>query len=348
MHLNIMKTMGKIPGGLLIVPLLITASINTWAPGLLTIGGPHEAVFKTGMMAVVGMLLFASGANLQIKQLKALLKSGGVYALLKLVLVFGCSYLFMVLFGLEGIAGISAVAFVGAIFSMNPGTYMSLAQDYGDETEKTMYILTALFCTQAIGIIALNLSSGSSFDIMSVVNVLTPFIIGFILGNLDPAIGKFLAPFQGIAVPFMGFVFGGMIDLRLAFTSGLSGILLAVVVIVLNVVVMAFIGDRLILKKPGWCGVALCGISGVACSIPALMAMDNPAFAPYVGVATAQIAMVLVITSIGVPFIAKAFVKKWGTSQVEGAVPHMEGAGSEGRIEKGGPELPDEAVAEQA
>ena len=37
--MKILKTVKKVPGGLMVIPLLLGAAFNTWAPGLITIGG---------------------------------------------------------------------------------------------------------------------------------------------------------------------------------------------------------------------------------------------------------------------------------------------------------------------
>ena len=43
--MKILQTVKKIPGGLMVIPLLLGAALNTWAPGLITIGG--DSTFTT-------------------------------------------------------------------------------------------------------------------------------------------------------------------------------------------------------------------------------------------------------------------------------------------------------------
>lgn len=315
MKIGIMKFLQKVPSGLLIVPLLITALINTFCPGVLMIGGPTTGLFKGGMLCISGILLFASGATLKASQVPTLLKTGGVYAILKLIIAFGAGFLWIHLFGMDGAMGISTVALVSAMYCSNPGVLSSCAAEYGNNAEKSLFPLSSLFCMQAIPIAVLEISSGASFDPMGLVNILAPFIAGFIVGNLDPAIAGFLAPTGAIMIPFMGFVFGSSINLITAAKAGLSGIILAAIFIVVHVIVMALVGDKIILRKPGWCGMAFSGISGVACSVPALMAANHAEYAPYVETATAQVALALLITCIVIPIITKKFVQKWGATE---------------------------------
>ncbi|HBX7447363.1 TPA: 2-keto-3-deoxygluconate permease, partial [Klebsiella pneumoniae] len=51
MNINILEKMNKVPGGLIIIPLLVAILINTFAPQVLSIGGPTTALFKVGSSA---------------------------------------------------------------------------------------------------------------------------------------------------------------------------------------------------------------------------------------------------------------------------------------------------------
>lgn len=45
MNINILEKMNKVPGGLIIIPLLAAIFINTLAPEVLGIGGPTTALW---------------------------------------------------------------------------------------------------------------------------------------------------------------------------------------------------------------------------------------------------------------------------------------------------------------
>lgn len=63
MNLPILKHMQKVPGGLMIVPMLITAIINTVWPEALQIGGSTTGAFSTGTMTIIGIVLVISGSR---------------------------------------------------------------------------------------------------------------------------------------------------------------------------------------------------------------------------------------------------------------------------------------------
>ena len=61
MNINILEKMNKVPGGLIIIPLLAAILINTFAPEVLGIGGPTTALFKVGSSAMMGIFLLICG-----------------------------------------------------------------------------------------------------------------------------------------------------------------------------------------------------------------------------------------------------------------------------------------------
>ena len=61
MHLPILKTLQKIPAGLMVVPLLIGAALNTFCPDALKIGSFTTALFSSaGTATVVGLQISLS------------------------------------------------------------------------------------------------------------------------------------------------------------------------------------------------------------------------------------------------------------------------------------------------
>ncbi|MBB6056593.1 hypothetical protein HNR75_002531 [Tolumonas osonensis] len=67
-NINIFEKMNKVPGGLIIIPLMAAILINTFFPDLLKIGGPTTALFKSGSSAMMGIFLLICGSSINIKQ----------------------------------------------------------------------------------------------------------------------------------------------------------------------------------------------------------------------------------------------------------------------------------------
>lgn len=311
MRCKIMKTLEAIPGGLMLVPLVIAAIFNTLFPNVLqSMGGPTDGLFKSGTNTVIGLMLFACGATVSLKRIGQILKNGAVYAIGKLVIIFVLGTVFLKVFGPAGIFGISAFAFIPVICYMNPGLYINMAHQYGEPDDAAMVLLPQLFCMPVWSVLVFNLSSGAKVNWMSAVNVLVPFFLGMILGNLDADFTKFIRPATLITLPLMGFAFGSAINLKTAVKGSLSGIILAVFVLIVNFVVMYLFADKLVLKRPGWTGVTLCATTGAAAMDPALMAAGHKADFAYVGGAIPLIAMVFLITTFASAFIARAVTKK--------------------------------------
>ncbi len=56
--MDILGKVNKVPGGIMVVPMIITALINTFIPAVLKIGGPTTAAFSgAGAMATIGILV---------------------------------------------------------------------------------------------------------------------------------------------------------------------------------------------------------------------------------------------------------------------------------------------------
>lgn len=83
----------KIPGGSLLIPMFLVAIINTIFPNLFTsMGGMTMAMFKTGTLTVAGIILFATGAGINVKTLGTVLKRCGVLTVVKFAIAFGSGF----------------------------------------------------------------------------------------------------------------------------------------------------------------------------------------------------------------------------------------------------------------
>lgn len=103
MQINILKNMQKLPGGMMLLPMLMTALINTLFPEVLQIGNPLIAMFTDkGSMTVIGIMLFCIGIQINLSQLKSMMKRGGVILGLKLLLNILVGIVIIRYFGING------------------------------------------------------------------------------------------------------------------------------------------------------------------------------------------------------------------------------------------------------
>ncbi len=303
--MNLLKQVTKIPGGLLIVPMLIAAFINTFFPEILAMGDPTTALFSSkGTMVLIGLILFISGSQFKISQVPVTLKRAGGLCGAKLILSWVAGFLFIKFLGVDGILNISAVAFVAVITSCNPGLYLALMHTYGDEADCAAFGILNLIAVPIIPVMILNAANGVAIHYLSVFATLFPLLLGALLGNLDSNIRHIFSNGTVILLPFLGISFGSNINLRIAFQSGLTGLLLTLIFIIVSMLPL-ILADRLVLKRPGYGAAALSSVAGMSLIVPAFAASINSMYAPYVQSAIAQIAFAVVLTSIIAPYCTK-------------------------------------------
>ncbi len=299
------KKLQKLPAGLFLVPMIISMIVNTIAPDLMRTGGMVQSLFSgEGVGFIVAALTFYSGTNLNIKRLIRILKRHGVILLVKGIVSVIVSLLYIRFFGPEGIFGISALAFVVAICSTNPAVYMSIVDIYGTEDDASAYGLIGLFSIPLFPVFVFSMVAGSAtgagMDWTPVITTLIPLAAGMVLGNLDTEFANVFAPGVGALLPLLGWNLGQGMDLIEALQSGVSGILLTVIFMLLNYYL--FIIDYKLMKNDGVVGFSLWNVAGASTSTPAIVGALYPVLAgSYISAATSQILLACVITSIITP-----------------------------------------------
>lgn len=307
--MDVYGIMRKVPGGMLLVPMIIFAIINTLFPTLWSsLGSMSQALFSSGTLCIAGFLLFASGTSIKVNGLGQVVKRSAPTTIAKLAISFIFGFAFIYLFGIEGVLGINGVAFVSVICACNPGVYMGCIQDYGEPEDMGNFAILNILTTPAIPMLIIATASGAGFDILEIVSVLIPFVLGLVLGNIDPKISKMFQAATPLALPFLGMCFGSSINLATAIQAGIPGLALSAIFIVIHVAIM-LPADRFIGKRPGYAAMAMSSVAGIAMATPSML---GEAYAAYAQTAVAEIALAVIVTSIVSPFITKAVAAKWG------------------------------------
>ena len=301
--MNIKKAIERVPGGMMVVPLVIGAIINTFAPQALQIGGFTTALFKNGAAPLIGAFLLCMGAGISVKAAPQALLQGGTITLTKLLVAIAIGLGVEHLFGAEGIFGLSGVAIIAAMSNSNGGLYAALVGEFGNERD-----------VGAISILSLN--DGPFFTMIALgAAVLVPLVVGMILGNLDANMRDFLTKGGPLLIPFFAFALGAGINLEMLLQGGLAGILLGV----LTTFVGGFFNiraDRLV-GGSGIAGAAASSTAGNAVATPLAIAQADPSLAEVAAAAAPLIAASVITTAILTPILTSWVAKKQARQTVQ-------------------------------
>ena len=350
---QIKKTIEKVPGGLMVVPLFFAALLNTIdqmhipfimsflkslgvapvKPGIyefLKIGGFTQWLFKDGALPLIALFLFCCGSQMN-------LRVGGV-AMKKGILLTASKYFTGLIVGvlwgklsgdmMNGFLGLSTMAIIAAMTNGNGGMYAALTGQYGNRSDVGAVAVLSLndgpfFTLMALGML------GANFPIIAFVAVLLPIAIGMVLGNLDPDIRTFLKPGESLPIPFFAFALGAGMNFATFFNPKVvvAGVTLGLMTVVLTALtgILVF---KLFREKSQIAPVAEASTAGNAVGTPAAIAaaasvaagagMMSPAEAQayknLVEIATLQVSLSTLTTAILCPF-AVIMMDKWQKSR---------------------------------
>lgn len=301
MQIPIKKTLDKIPGGMMVVPLFLGVLVNTFFPQFLKIGGFTTALFDAkASSTILACFMFLIGSQINFKLAPKAIKKGALLITGKFIVGAGIGIFVGKVFGTAGVLGLSPLAILAALTNCNGGLYASLASQYGDETDVGAYALLSLKDGPFFTLVALGASGLAQVPFMALVAVMVPIVIGMILGNLDPDMRKFLGSSKMLLIPFFSFPLGAGMNLQTIITAGGPGILLGFVAAFTGI--GAYVLLRLFKEEP-IIGLATGSTAGNAVATPAAVAAADPSLAVIATVATAQVAAACVVSAIICPFV---------------------------------------------
>lgn len=310
--MKIMKFVRKIPGGMMVAPFFLAALINTIAPNILKIGGATTALFSaSGANTLIAAVLFCSGAQLRFKVAPKLLARSGVLLIAKFLAGFVTGVLVGMVFGPGGFMGISTLAIFSAVTNSNGGMRLALTSEYGNDEDIASGMLLGINDGPFLTMVAVGAAGTADVPLLSLVASIMPLLVGCVMGNLDEDIAKFTKPGIILLVPFFSFCLGASINFKTILGSGLAGIVLGLMTVVISGAV-CILADRLINRQPGYHGASISTAAGNAVATPGLIAATVPAIEPYVASATAQIATAVVVTAILTPILTAWIARKFG------------------------------------
>ncbi|UOE55904.1 2-keto-3-deoxygluconate permease [Cytobacillus oceanisediminis] len=361
--MQIKQTIDKVPGGLMVVPLLLGALLNTidqlhlpfimdLLKGLgvaptpdgnyefLKIGGFTQALFKDGALTLCALFLFCAGSQMNLRVGGKALKKGVLLTTSKYLAGFFIGMLWGVMSNpVNGFLGLSTMAIIAAMTNGNGGMYAALTGQYGNRSDVGATAVLSLNDGPFFTLMALGLM-GANFPLIAFIAVLLPILIGMILGNLDHEIRNFLAAGETLVIPFFAFALGAGMNLASFFDPEVvgAGIVLALMTVIISGGAMA-LTFKLFREKSYIAPWAEASTAGNAVATPAaiaaaasvaagsglMTAAEAQVYQDLVAVASAQISIATISTALLVPIAVILADKYQKKKGIDGKVESFEG-----------------------
>jgi 2-keto-3-deoxygluconate permease len=311
----IKRAVERVPGGLMVVPLLCGALAATLVPDAAKFFGSFTGALFTGALPILAVFFVCTGASIDFRATPYILRKGGTLFAVKI----GIGILLGVVFGrLLGespvgagmFAGISTLAIVAAMNDTNGGLYMALMGQYGQPRDVGAYTVMSLESGPFLTMVTLGVAGLAAFPWQTLLGGILPLLVGMLLGNLDREMREFLGRAVPVMIPFFAFALGSNLDLTRVWQAGLLGVGLGLAVVVVTGIPL-FFADRLT-GGNGVAGVAAASTAGNAVAVPAIIASANPAYADAASQATILVAACVVVTAIVVPLITAWTARRVG------------------------------------
>ncbi|SQE30528.1 2-keto-3-deoxygluconate permease [Mannheimia haemolytica] len=117
--------MNKIPGGAMVIPLILGSIIGTFFPEFLNLGSFTTALFKSSAGPLIALLIFATGMQITVRSSGPVLAHTGVVLLFKTII----PALLVVILGLwvgnDGVMGVSLLAMLTVVANSNGGIWLA-------------------------------------------------------------------------------------------------------------------------------------------------------------------------------------------------------------------------------
>lgn len=313
MQLRIKRSMERVPGGMMLVPLALGSVISTFAPSTPEFFGSFTGALFTGALPILSVFYVCMGSTISVKSLPLVLRRGGVLLASKVAVGVAAGLLLGHWLGERPVtqgwfAGLSTLAVVAAINDTNGGLYMALMEQYGRPEEAGAYSVMSLESGPFLTMVTLGVAGLSAFPWQTLVGAILPLAAGILLGNLDRELREFLGPAVPALIPFFAFALGVTLDLHRVWRAGLVGVGLGLGVVAVSGVVLV-IADRLA-GGNGTAGIAAASTAGNAAAVPALVAASNPVYAQAAAPATVLVAASVTVTALVVPLVTAWWARR--------------------------------------
>lgn len=323
-QIPLLRSIERVPGGLMVVPLLLGAAIVTFAPGTSKFFGSFTEALFNGALTILAVFYVCVGTSIELTATPYLLKKGGALLVTKIL----CGVVAGVVLGrILGEApikagpflGLSTLAIVAAMNDTNGGLYMALVGKYGEPRDVGTYSLMSVESGPFLTMITLGVAGLAAFPWQTLLGSLLPLLLGIVLGNLDRDCRTFFSRAAPPLIPFFAFALGTTLNLHRVTQAGLLGVVLGLGVVIVTGTAL-FFADRLT-GGNGVAGIAAASTAGNAAAVPTLIAAANPAYQEAARSATVLVASSVVVTALVVPLATAWWARRIGVSSQAGVLP---------------------------
>ena len=313
MNVPILRSIERVPGGLMVVPLLLGAIFKTFVPGTADYFGSFTKALFIAPLTVLAIFYVCMGTTIELRATPYILKKGGTLLITKILCGVIAGIVLGRLLGDKPVGagpflGLSTLAVVAAMNDTNGGLYMALMGKYGRPKDVGAYSVMTLESGPLLTMLTLGVAGLSFFKWQDLAGAILPLLFGIIIGNLDPECRKYFGKAAPPLIPFFAFALGFTLDLHNLLNAGLLGIFLGLGVVAVTGLAL-FLADRLT-GGNGVAGLSAASTAGNAAGVPALVAAANPAYTEAAKSATVLVAASVVITAIVVPLVTAWWAKR--------------------------------------
>ena len=310
MKSSILKLVQRVPGGMMIIPLILGALCNSFIPQAIEIGGFTTDLLKNGVNAFVAMFFVCSGSQIKLREAATPIIRGTVLCAAKIGIGAVVGLAVAKIWGMNGVLGLSPLALVSAITNSSGTLYVSLAQEFGDKNDVAAIGPLCINDLPFVTMVVFGAAGLAEIPFMSLVASLFPLILGIILGNIDENIRKFLAPGCNVIIPFVAFALGANLRFQSLLSAGMSGILLGIITTLTTGIGGYYAYALTNHGKPRAVGAAIGSCAGICSATPMYVASVDSSLMPYVAEATAACTAATLLTAILCPIFV-SLLDKW-------------------------------------
>src|SRR4028119_2521093 len=167
-------------------PLTLGVLMNTFAPGALGIGGFTTALFKDGALALIALLVLATGASITgTHNGKGAAGTTLVVLLAKTLIPITLCVVLGLTVGVDGILGVSILGLIAIFGNSNGAMWLAFAGEYGDERDRGAYVASAFDDGPLPAPRVPGRPGRAGAPLLALVAALVPFLIGLFIGAVD-------------------------------------------------------------------------------------------------------------------------------------------------------------------